>query len=109
MKLKNVFFTAALIVSSASLVTAADFDKSTSLSTKIQREISKMDLDFAKLDGQTITIRFTVNEKNEIIVLSTDNANLDTDLKAALNYDTIDASEFKPYEIYVLPVVFEKK
>jgi len=50
-----------------------------------------------------------INERNEIIVLSTNNAELDETIKQALNYDKIEEKELKPFEIYIVPVTFAAK
>ena len=111
MKLKQVLFSALFvaITASSSFATVDYLRPTENLAKKIKSELSKVDLDFEKLNGETLKIRFTVNEKNEIIVLSTDHTSLDNTIKGALNYDKVDAKEFKPFEIYIVPVTFEKK
>jgi len=110
MKLKQILFSGLFlaIVASSSFAAGDFYRPTTNLEKKVKKELSKIDFDYSELNGETLKIRFTVNEKSEIIVLSTDNSNLDATIKGALNYDKIESGELKPFEIYILPVTFEK-
>ena len=84
-------------------------DKSTkSITTDIRDMIQRMDIDFSIMDTKTIKIKFMVNDKNEIIIISTDKTDLDSAIKSALNYKEVSDKGLKPYSVYVVPVTFEK-
>jgi hypothetical protein len=50
-----------------------------------------------------------LTEKNEIIVVSTNNQKLDRVVKDALNYEKVKTGDLQAFQIYVLPVTFEAK
>lgn len=54
-----------------------------------------------------LNISFFVNGKNELIVVSTNNAELDQAIKNALNYHKIIISELEYNKVYTLPVVIK--
>ena len=54
-----------------------------------------------------VNISFLVNGQNEIIVLSTNNQDLDQAIKSALNYRKISVSELEYNTVYTLPVSFK--
>ena len=66
-------------------------------------------VDFELDKSGTILIDFMVNEKSEIIVLSTSDKNLDNLLKSRLNYKTLEAGDLKYYKKYTIPIRVEKK
>ena len=104
--LSNLFlfaFASSLIANNSELTPSKDLAK------KIQSELSRVDLDYTQLNGETLKIRFMINEKQEIIVLSTDSKNLDLTIKDALNYDKLESQELKPFEVYVVPIKFESR
>lgn len=78
------------------------------VTTEIKSILQNLDLDYSKIENQTIKVKFMVNTENEIIVLSTGESELDKTLKSALNYKEIDAEGLKAYSVYVVPVTFKK-
>ena len=60
-------------------------------------------------ESQVIYIDFMVNEKSEIIVLSTSNKKLDQVLKSRLNYKTLEAGDLDYFKKYTIPVRIDKK
>ena len=66
-------------------------------------------MDIENLDEGMIYIDFMLNDKSEIIVLSTSNENLDLTLKSVLNYKTLKSSELDYYKKYTVPVRIVKK
>ena len=79
------------------------------LEIKIKSELEKIDLDYKELNGQTVKIRFMLNEKKEILVLSTDQESLDDKVKAVLNYDKVSDVNLSPFKVYVVPVTFQSE
>ena len=111
MKFKAFFLSSLFLFAIAGSASAnnADLTPSKDLARKIKSELSKVDLDYTQLNGETLKIRFMINEKQEIIVLSTDSKKLDNTIKDALNYDRLEGKELEPFEVYVVPVTFESK
>tara|TARA_Y100000385_G_scaffold8564_1_gene9013 strand:- start:57 stop:392 length:336 start_codon:yes stop_codon:yes gene_type:complete len=108
----KAFFLSSLFlfaIAGSAFANNADLTPSKDLAKKIQTELSRVDLDYTQLNGETLKIRFMINERQEIIVLSTDNKKLDNTIKDALNYDRLESKELKPFEVYVVPVTFESK
>lgn len=54
-----------------------------------------------------INITFFVNGQNEIIVVSTNNQNLDEILKSTLNYKKLSMNELEYNKIYTIPVLIK--
>ncbi|NNE26909.1 MAG: hypothetical protein HKN09_08700 [Saprospiraceae bacterium] len=66
-------------------------------------------IDVSTLDtDQTIYVDFMINEKSQIIVLSTNSKVLDRTLKARLNYKTLTTEELELFERYTVPISFKK-
>jgi len=65
--------------------------------------------DFEK-DESTVEVIFTVNSKNEIIVLYTDTKNREMEnfLKNKLNYKKVNFKDHKNGELFLLPVKFKR-
>lgn len=60
------------------------------------------------IDEQTkLLISFYLNDKNEVIVLSTNIAALDTAVKNALNFEKIESGDLKKNQTYTLPVTIK--
>jgi len=55
-----------------------------------------------------VNVTFMVNEKNELIILSTDQKDLDHRIKSALNYKKLKSSDMKVNVTYTLPIVLKK-
>ena len=74
----------------------------------LQEKVKKVltNFDFEEFEGQTLKIRFMINDKDEFIVVSTDDEKLDDRIKSALNYMKIDRENLHHFEVYVLPVRF---
>ena len=113
MNLKKSVFSLALAATlcAPSFASTVDYgtDKSTNtITTDIRNMIPRMDIDFTTMDAKTIKIKFMVNDKNEIIIISTDKTDLDSAIKSALNYREVSDKGLKPYSVYIVPVTFEK-
>lgn len=79
--------------------------------TSVNEQIHKIlkGVDMESLDEDMIYIDFMLNDKAEIIVLSTSSENLDLTLKSVLNYKTLKSSELDFYKKYTVPVRINKK
>jgi len=79
MKFKAFFLSSIFLfaIAGSAFANNADLTPSKDLARKIKSELSKVDLDYTQLNGETLKIRFMINERQEIIVLSTDNKKLD--------------------------------
>ena len=110
MKIKSFLISALVVILfSGSALANTTTKGNTDLASKIKTALAKYNLDQTNLDGETLKIRFIINEKSEIIVLSTNNKQLDNTIKHALNYDKIDQEDLVPFEIYIVPVTFKAK
>ena len=78
-----------------------------SLDTQIQKFLKGMDMDGVYLN-ETIHVDFMINEKSEIIVLSTDNTKLDSTLKSRLNYKVLKINDLDYLKKYTIPISFKK-
>ena len=79
--------------------------------SSVNEQIHKLlkGVDMKSLDEDMIYIDFMLNDKAEIIVLSTSNKNLDLTLKSVLNYKTLKSSELDFYKKYTVPVRINMK
>ncbi|MEL6916964.1 MAG: hypothetical protein AAFO99_04460 [Bacteroidota bacterium] len=79
--------------------------KSETLSTQIGTLLkdNTFNVDFVNL---TAEVTFTLNDKQEIVVLSveTDNGILEEFVKSRLNYEKVDTSEYRKGKTYIVPI-----
>ncbi|MDF1697672.1 MAG: hypothetical protein P1U56_17635 [Saprospiraceae bacterium] len=59
-------------------------------------------------EDMTVHVTFTVNDKNEIIVTSTDQEKLDKTIKSTLNYKKLESTDIQINKTYTLPVILKK-
>ena len=104
---KSILFTAlfALILGTASANTNPE---TTTARNEIKTLIQKSNLASTLENDVTVNVTFMVNAKNEIIIMSTDQENLDSSIKSALNYKKLKSSDMKVNETYTLPVKLKK-
>ena len=76
--------------------------------TEIKELIVKADITNNLASEVTVNVTFQVNSKNEIIVISTDNDDLDSNLKSVLNYKKLKSSDMNVGTTYTLPVKLKK-
>lgn len=57
---------------------------------------------------ERVIINFTVNSQNEVVVLSTSNAQLDGYIKSRLNYKQVTTSDVVINERYTLPLLVKR-
>ncbi len=110
MKHLRIVFAALLImglfVGSASAAEGGDPKKS-SLSTELSKMLSKLKVENVDTD-ETVYVSFLINNKKEIVVLSTSDSRLDTSIKYALNYKPVKSEEISVFKKYTLPITFNK-
>ena len=75
---------------------------------EIKRLIIKSDLISSIHEETTVKITFMVNEKNELIIISSDDKEIDREIKFALNYKKLKSSEMKVNVKYTLPIRLKK-
>ena len=104
---KNLMFTAlfALILGTASANTTPE---NNTARKEIKTWIQKADLASTIKEDVTVYVTFMVNEKNEVIVTSTNEENLDNSIKSALNYKKLKSTDMEINQAYTLPVVLKK-
>ena len=84
-------------------------EKTNQLRFEIANLIQNIDLGSAMGQEEVIHLNFTVNSKNEIIVLSTSNEKLDSRIKSELNYKEIKTKDIVQNKVYTLPVRMKAK
>ncbi|WP_298487699.1 hypothetical protein [uncultured Maribacter sp.] len=99
---------AAMLLSAGNLLAnnTSDEDKpNKTLVTQISKLLSKNTLTESEVDA-TAYVRFTVNAYSEIVVLSvkTENAVVESFVKAGLNYQKVDVTKMIAGKVYVMPV-----
>jgi hypothetical protein len=71
---------------------------------QIKSVIQKIDFDEYIDHATTVKLQFMINTQNEIVILSTDNKDLDEVLKEKLSYSKIKIKELRYDTVYTLPV-----
>ncbi len=56
----------------------------------------------------TVNITFIVNEENELIVMSTDDVEVDRAIKSVLNYKKLKSSDMMVNNTYTLPITLKR-
>ena len=82
--------------------------KSNTEAIQIQSILSKIDFKRYTLLPSTFNVSFMINGKNELIVVNTNNKNLDGMIKSAMNYKQIAVTDLEYGKIYTIPVKIEK-
>jgi len=104
---KSLIFSAlfALTVGTATASTNPTFSDARK---EIKKLIVKSDIVDVVQKEVTLNVTFMVNDKNEIIVMSTDNEDYDASIKSILNYKKLKSSDMKINTNYTLPIVLKK-
>ncbi len=107
LKLVLTQITIVILLSTSSGITG-DILKNMSETEQIQTILRKIDFErFAELPT-TVKVSFMINGKNELIVVNTNNRNLDGLIKSAMNYKQIAVTDLEYGKIYTIPVKIEK-
>lgn len=106
MTFKKIVFglTLAAITSTTALAGDTATPEAKPMKTALKDMIQDLKLDVDMLTDATLKIKFMVNENKELIVLGTNDEAIDGYIKNSLNYKTLDTSDAKPYEVYIVPV-----
>ena len=95
----------ALLFTSVSAVDSHIYDiAKESLRNEIAKKISDIDFSTFTLKETSVKIQFLVNDKNEIIILRTDNEELDQIIKSKLNYKEVDTKEIERNSLYSINI-----
>jgi hypothetical protein len=71
---------------------------------QIKTYLEKMEFNKVITGNKDISIQFTINDRNEIIISSTSDTDLDAMIKAGLNYKPIQLSTLERNATYTIPV-----
>lgn len=111
MKIQKLFFLSFLFLALFSFSTANANGPIKKGLSSVQKVIKKnlIGVDFSEVNSEeTILIDFMLNERAEIIVISTSHKKLDRKLKARLNYKTIESGDLEYFKKYTIPLKFKK-
>lgn len=96
------------------LLVTANFVNATELSAnkkpegaQIQTILKTIDFERFVLGETKINISFFINAQNEVIVVSTNNRDLDAVVKSTLNYKKIAVNELEYNKVYTVPVLIK--
>ncbi len=108
-KLKVYLVALAVIIASTTTFANPVPEKKAELRAELSSYISKMNFDTVDDEDGVFYVSFTVNAKKELIILSTDNAQIDHRIKNELNYKELKATDVEVNKVYTLPVRIETK
>ena len=91
----------------SSFANAPIFPKTTSINKQFTKLLKDINLDDLKTD-LTVYVDFIINDRGEIMVLSTSGNKFDSAIKSKLNYKTVEAGELEYGKKYTIPVSFKK-
>jgi len=74
---------------------------------QLKKYLQKIDFTSFVKGATKINVNFLINSKNEVIVISTSDKDMDFTVKNALNYKQIEVSDLEYNKIYTLPVLFQ--
>lgn len=78
--------------------------KSNTEAIQIQSILSKIDFKRYTLLPSTFNVSFMINGKNELLIVSTNNRELDEVIKSNLNYKQIAVETLEYHKVYTIPV-----
>jgi len=95
------FFTLA----SATASTGPTATASSEIRNILQISFSDMNIE----ESAKVYVTFMLTEKNEVIVLKTNNTDYDSVIKSSLNYKQLESKNLTKGETFTLPIVVERK
>ena len=93
-KIKNVIAALAILIVSTSAFATPTPESNSELRAELTKYICNIDFESINDVDGVIHVHFTVNSKKEIIVLSTDNVQVDNKIKTELNYRSVKAVSY---------------
>jgi hypothetical protein len=101
----------AIIISTAAMsyTINLDFSSTEKLRQEISDKLRNIDLRNYDITDYDVKVQFTINDKNEMVVLRTDNEDLDDLIKDTLNYETLKSIDVKRNKIYSINVTLQIK
>lgn len=105
-----MFFAALLCAFFASVTSYASTPENnpTEMRMEIMKLVNQIDMSDINSNYERAYVRFMVNSKNEIVVVDVSSAELDSRIKAKLNYKKLETKDVRQNEMYTVPVVFKK-
>jgi hypothetical protein len=76
---------------------------------QIQTYLEKLEFNKVIKVSTDVKISFMINDRNEMVVLSTNQSDLDLLIKAGLNYKQIDVNKLERNTTYIMPVHVDLK
>ena len=109
-QIKRVFLSLMLLAvcTLTSFATNPESQITQEMASEISEILNDVDSDFIQDEETKVKLTFVVNEKNEMVVISTSSKNYDRFLKAKLNYHRISSDNAEQNHIYEVDVVFRK-
>ena len=108
MRITKSILLSALFAFVLGTATANTNPETTTARNEIKTMIQKANLVANLKEDATVNVTFMVNDNNEMIILSTDQENLDSRIKSTLNYKKLKSSDVKVNVTYTLPVILKK-
>lgn len=101
----------AIIISTAAMsyTINMDFSSTEKLRKEISDQLRNIDLSNYNTTDYEVKVQFTINDKNELVVLRTDNEVLDELIKDTLNYKRIDLTDVRRNSLYSIKVTLQTK
>jgi len=106
MKVSRNIFLAVFTLFTLTSATATT-DPTTSATAEIKSMLQTTMADLAYETNTTVHVTFMITADNKIVVLSTNNEELDGVIKASLNYKALAAQTLKQETKYTVPVTFK--
>lgn len=91
----------------SSFANAPTPENSPSVTKEIKKLLKGITFESAE-EEHVVFVDFMINDKGELMVLSTSDKKLDKTLKSRLNYKTIEIGNLKYSTKYTLPISFKK-
>lgn len=109
MNFKNLVFSlvALLMVSISTVSAESDPIKTNSWQSQMVDYLDRIDLSQQE-DVTSVMIDFMIIEGGQIVVISTNQPEIEDTIKERLNYKVLEDVTFEPYRKYTLPVSFKK-
>ena len=107
-KMKSLFIPIFALLLSTAAFAGNGIDGIENANENLRNEIAKkfmhMDIDRLNLKDNSVKVEFMINEENELIVLRTDNPELDYIVKARLNYKEVETTDLKKTHLYSISI-----